>query len=114
MGTGLAPSRYPSEPLAPLAPHQKRQTSCKAPLSAPPLAAPLPERNPEVLTAALSCWNWLIAATHRDSNSAGSHPPIQPNGSTTLNPIIPMEEDTGRVWQSDAVRQGSLETPCRQ
>jgi hypothetical protein len=39
------PAGYPSEPLAPLAPHRKRQTSCKAPLSAPArctLARPQP------------------------------------------------------------------------
>jgi hypothetical protein len=46
MGTGLAPSRYPSEPLAPLAPHQKRQTSCKAPLSAPPARCTLARAQP--------------------------------------------------------------------
>jgi hypothetical protein len=41
----LLPAGYPSEPLAPLAPHRKRQTSCKAPLSAPArctLARPQP------------------------------------------------------------------------
>jgi len=39
------PAGYPSEPLAPLAPHPQRQTSCKAPLSAPArctLARPQP------------------------------------------------------------------------
>jgi hypothetical protein len=37
MGTGVAPCRLPLGTLAPLEPHRKRQSSCKAPLSAPGL-----------------------------------------------------------------------------
>jgi hypothetical protein len=94
MGTpGLAPSRSPSEPLAPLALHQKRQTSCKAPLRAPARCT-LARAQPRSFNGGLIVLELAYRCHTSDSNSAGSHPPIQPNGSTTLNPIIPMEEDT--------------------
>ena len=102
-------------PRAPRAPRTNAKDAKRAARrhSVPPLAAPLPERNPEVLTAALSCWNWLIAATPRQQLGRIS-PAYSAKWLNNLKSIIPMEEDTGRVWQSDAVRQGSLETPCRQ
>ncbi|PMD55077.1 uncharacterized protein K444DRAFT_617521 [Hyaloscypha bicolor E] len=56
------PAVTPRSPSRPSRPTKNAKRAARR-HSVPPLAAPLPERNPEVLTAALSCWNWLIAAT---------------------------------------------------
>jgi hypothetical protein len=58
------PAVTPRSPSRPSRPTKNAKRAARR-HSVPPLAAPLPERNPEVLTAALSCWNWLIAATPR-------------------------------------------------
>jgi hypothetical protein len=85
------PAGYPSEPLAPLAPRPKRQTSCKAPLSAPArctLARPQP--CPRSFNGGLIVAGIIgLSLPHLRRSSAGPHPPIQPKGSTTLNPLFP-------------------------
>jgi hypothetical protein len=97
------PAVTPRSPSRPSRPTKNAKRAARR-HSVPPLAAPLPERNPEVLTAALSCWNWLIAATPRQQLGRIS-PAYSAKWLNNLKSIIPMEEDTGRVWQSDAVRR---------
>jgi len=64
----------------------------------------LPDRNPEVLTAALSGLE-LAYRSHTSTVLGRTSPADSAKGLNNLKSIIPMkEEDTGRVWQSNAVR----------
>jgi hypothetical protein len=89
------PAVTPRSPSRPSRPTKNAKRAARR-HSVPPLAAPLPERNPEVLTAALSCWNWLIAATPRQQLGRIS-PAYSAKWLNNLKSIIPMEEDTGRA-----------------
>jgi hypothetical protein len=67
----------------------------------------LPDRNPEVLTAALSRLE-LAYRAHTSTVLGRISPADSAKGLNNLKSIIPMEEDTGRAWQYNAVSQGEL------